>query len=74
MLFKPQPRVFDDMPMWAAKRGDYSFIISEDNGIYAASARWAYTTEPRPTMGRLIDLGRFDSMQKAIEACENGRP
>lgn len=70
MLFIPQPRVYADMPMWAAKRGGYSFIISEDNGVYAASARIAYTTEPKIIPNRLVDLGRFESMQKAIEACE----
>lgn len=70
MLFAPVTNSVFGVPMWAARRDDYSFIITEEGPQeYFVTARRAYTTEPRPIRGQLIEIGTFPSMQKAIEAC-----
>lgn len=75
MIFEPMKNPMDpDVPMWYARRGDHSFIITDDDGLYHVSSRRAYTTEPHPIKGLLIDLGEHKSMQLAIEACTNWRP
>lgn len=60
--------------MWGARKGDHSYMISEEEGIYVATVRRAYTDEPRPIPGQLIELGQFPSMSKAIEACVGWKP
>jgi hypothetical protein len=74
MTFEPVAPVFPDVPMWAARKGDHSFIITSEGGIYASSVRRAYTTEPRPIYGQVTYLGQFPSMQLAIEACDRWKP
>lgn len=74
MTFEPMGEVLPGLPMWGARKGGYSYMISEEEGVYVATVRRAYTTEPRPEYGRLIDLGKFPSMQKAIEACVEWKP
>lgn len=75
MIFEPMENLVDpDVPMWCARRGDHSFIITDDGGLYHVSSRLAYTTEPRPIHGQLIDLGEYKSMGSAIEACTSWRP
>jgi hypothetical protein len=74
MLFEPMGEVFPDEPMWGARKGDYSYIISEIKGYYYATARRAYIDEPKIEPGKLINIGEFPSMQKAIEACVEWKP
>ena len=66
--------VFPGEPMWGARKGAYSYIISEIKGLYYASARRAYNLEQRIEPGKLINVGEFPSMQKAIEACVEWKP
>jgi hypothetical protein len=76
MLFTPIKidSPYTDMPMWAARKGDHSFLISEEDGVYSSSVRRAYTTEPRIIPDKIIYLGQFPSMQQAIEACDAWKP
>jgi len=74
MTFEPMTSPFPDMPMWGATKGDHSFIISEEDGVYASSVRRKYTTEPRIVPDQVIYLGKFPSMQQAIEACDGWKP
>jgi hypothetical protein len=75
VIFKPMTGVYPGQPpMWAARRGDHSFLITDESEGFFATARRAYTTEPHPIPGELIELGVFPSMQKAIEACVKWKP
>lgn len=74
MLFTPVISV-TGVPMWGARRDNYSFVITEEGPQeYFVSARLAYTTELRPIRGQLIELGSFPSMQLAIQACVKWKP
>jgi hypothetical protein len=70
LTFEPIAPVFPNMPMWRATKGDHSFVISEENGIYRSSVRRTYTTEPYLIPDQVVYLGDFPSMQQAIEACD----
>jgi len=66
MMFSPVERVFPDQPMWAAKEGEYGYIITQDNDGYSASSKLMPSL---PFQGTLNDLGTYPSMTAAIDAC-----
>jgi hypothetical protein len=74
LIFNSIIPVYSDMPMWRATKGDHSFIITEEDGVYASSVRRVYTTEPHIVPDQIIYLGEFPSMQQAIEACDRWKP
>lgn len=73
LVFEPMPSVFPDQAMWGASRNGYSFIITEEDGEYRATARKAYTPGEPIVKGNLMDLGTFMSMTAAVEACVKWR-
>lgn len=70
MMFTPVARILPDQPMWAAAAGPYTFIITEDDGKFSASARRKYIHGEAITPGYLVLICEMvGSMQKAVEAC-----
>jgi hypothetical protein len=67
LVFKPTPRVFPDMPMWGAMGTKHTFMISLDDGVYAASAK---PVGAKPFDKTRIDLGEFKTYEEAHTACD----
>lgn len=67
-LMDPIPG-FDNTPHWGAQEGEYTFVVSQPfAGTFIASAKHVTAT---PFDGGRHDLGFYDSLEDAQEACEN---
>lgn len=69
--FKSIPSPFPEMRMWACIAHGHSFVISEEDGRFTASAKCGPST---PGDGKRIDLGGLDAhatWDEAQQACVN---
>lgn len=71
MKWSELPRVFPDMPLWGAKAGPFSFVISLDRGEYRAS--WKDQTKDLTPFGHqpANPIGdAFKTWMEAEKACK----
>lgn len=73
MVFKPMPSPIYGMSMWAAIQGNYTFLISEDHHQDNRVRASIKPAGAKPFDERRIDLGLFNSVHEAMEACRNWR-
>lgn len=74
MTFEPMPQVVPGLDVWGAYRDGYTFMVSVDHqndDEVRASVKAAGTT---PFDGTRYDLGVFNSLQEALEACRAWKP
>lgn len=74
MTFEPMPNVVPGLDVWGATRDNYTFMVSIDHNEgdeVRASVKVLGTT---PFDNTRLDLGVFESIDKAITACREWRP
>lgn len=68
MKFVELPRVYSDQPLFGAAKGAFTFIISEDEDCFTASAKVRGSTQ---FDGSRHDLGAHKTFTAATQACED---
>lgn len=69
--FKELPRVYPQQRIWGCIACGHTFVITEEDGRFSASAKCGPRT---PHDGKRIDLGEFEayaSFDEAQQACVN---
>jgi len=70
MQFEVVERVFPDQPMWGARSGPMTFIITRDDGRFSASVKLATAV---PFDQTRVDIGggyqAFATLAEAQDAC-----
>lgn len=68
LQFKEMPRLFPQQRLWGCRTWKYTFVISEEQGKFSASARLG-------GVGNVIHLGSgfeaYHSFDEAQQACVN---
>lgn len=72
LKFERMPTVFKNMDMFGAKKGGWTFVISEDReheaGVHRASVK---PLDAIPFDGNRSDLGVFSTFSAAERACND---
>lgn len=61
------PSIFPEIEAWGATKEPFQYMMSYDRSEYS----WSVSAKAYPNAGPRIDLGRWISRHKAIQACEN---
>lgn len=74
MIFKPMPQMVKDLDVWGSERDGFTFMISMDHQYNDEIRASVKAMDATPFDKARIDLGVFNSLQEAIDACTKWRP